>query len=960
MGCRDSSVRLSRLRRLESGRLDLRLGDVAVGGENAPNQTGNYAFEHLSPSIFAMPNVIDILDSSSEDGDQSSSSGQVARSSKALVLVLSDSSDDEPFRIPSRQANGNLKTPPKTAPSARGRPCDDSSSSIEVLNVVPPKHSSSRNSAATQRTHRPKRRRSSSGPQQPSGGPRARVMHPAKSRSRTSANQNTKSPNRPLNAKFDRPKRSPPNVTSYREPASSDISDSSFFSSDSSTSTDSTNVPLARVMKPSRGTFDFVKCLATRYGIAVDMSRRTKPMTYEEFVSIRNRHLQGLPPLPPSSSPPRNRQSRYALSSKGTSGVDDATSNESSSDDSSIEVVRVASKARAFPSPVASRQSPIGRGSQQASSGRKLDHKGRQAIEDAIRKTRNDRKEERLTMFRDLIRQKNTMLAGQQPTSKVLFGSLPKAFNEALPSSYVHERDYPLPKDDQFTMTLRSNFLPWGKDSKKHALDEGDFEEESSDDLSESKIEEFQDPDLVASGYELADISGDVFQALTTLSKQDYRMDEVQEYMGSLLRLKPESIEKHWREFLDRDKKTESRKYESKYENVMGTFRLLFCRRCFVFDCSIHGNSEADTPPDTQLEYGLFLDKAGFWEDFKRNPFCLPVTKSYDSNVESVDEANDAVIFSARQIELAKRLYKMLDGDLDAVASAMGVSKNAIHWNVSLQKHERIFSDEVLSKHQRQKQTKANTYNPSMVKRLERATTRNFFEPCVHSGLCSTKNCSCIKNAHFCVKACIWGGSSRNFFRGCNCTQKCNTKNCPCFAANRECDPDLCKSCGACTDQPNNPATVQKCRNDNIGMRRHTHLLLGKSPLHGWGLFNKYKLEKGDFIHEYVGETVANIEAERRGIECDAENKTYIFDLTTDYAIDALRQGNKTRYINHSDNPNIVPKYIVVNGDVRIGFFALKTIPAQSELLFDYGDKFFEGKEGRFGKNSKKGSRKSA
>ena len=115
-------------------------------------------------------------------------------------------------------------------------------------------------------------------------------------------------------------------------------------------------------------------------------------------------------------------------------------------------------------------------------------------------------------------------------------------------------------------------------------------------------------------------------------------------------------------------------------------------------------------------------------------------------------------------------------------------------------------------------------------------------------------------------------------------------------------------------------------------MRRHVHLLLGKSEVAGWGLFTKYALAKGDYVHEYLGELIPHNEAERRGKIYDERNQTYIFDMSTDYAVDALSKGNKTRFINHSDNPNIGPQMKVVNGDFRIGFFAIKDIPAQTEV----------------------------
>jgi histone-lysine N-methyltransferase EZH2 len=119
---------------------------------------------------------------------------------------------------------------------------------------------------------------------------------------------------------------------------------------------------------------------------------------------------------------------------------------------------------------------------------------------------------------------------------------------------------------------------------------------------------------------------------------------------------------------------------------------------------------------------------------------------------------------------------------------------------------------------------------------------------------------------------------------------------------------------------------------------------MAKSEVHGWGLFTKQALKRGDFVHEYLGEIITHDEAERRGEIYDKQNQTYLFDLSTDYAVDALRKGNKTRFINHSQNPNLITRLCIVNGDVRIGFFAKVDIPAQSELFFDYGLNFFAEK----------------
>lgn len=64
----------------------------------------------------------------------------------------------------------------------------------------------------------------------------------------------------------------------------------------------------------------------------------------------------------------------------------------------------------------------------------------------------------------------------------------------------------------------------------------------------------------------------------------------------------------------------------------------------------------------------------------------------------------------------------------------------------------------------------------------------------------------------------------------------------------------------------------------------------------------------------------------------DKINRSYLFNLSSDLVVDASRKGNKTRFANHSDKPNCEIKMTWVNGDIRIGLFALCDIDPQTEV----------------------------
>jgi len=216
------------------------------------------------------------------------------------------------------------------------------------------------------------------------------------------------------------------------------------------------------------------------------------------------------------------------------------------------------------------------------------------------------------------------------------------------------------------------------------------------------------------------------------------------------------------------------------------------------------------------------------------------------------------------------------------------------------------------------------------------------YSPCHHPGKkCSEEAyCSCKQAKNFCEKYCHCPPDCQDRFTGCRCKSSCTSRQCPCYLSVRECDPDLCRTCldkGLELDMDKT-----SCRNIALQRGWGKKLYIAPSDVAGWGCFIGEPAAKNEFIGEYFGEMITELEADRREYLFGKKKCSYMFKLNEEYVIDAGRFGGKMRFANHSSHPNCETKILLVNGDHRIGIYASRNIEAGEELLFNYGHDHFD------------------
>lgn len=106
-----------------------------------------------------------------------------------------------------------------------------------------------------------------------------------------------------------------------------------------------------------------------------------------------------------------------------------------------------------------------------------------------------------------------------------------------------------------------------------------------------------------------------------------------------------------------------------------------------------------------------------------------------------------------------------------------------------------------------------------------------------------------------------------------------------------------------------------------------------RSSIHGLGVYVIEPIRAGETIVEVVGERISSAESDRRYQQKDSEDgHTFMFYVDEDTVVDCGVNGNVSRFINHSCEPNCE----AVDDEGRIFLEALRDIEMGEELVYDY------------------------
>jgi SET domain-containing protein len=111
------------------------------------------------------------------------------------------------------------------------------------------------------------------------------------------------------------------------------------------------------------------------------------------------------------------------------------------------------------------------------------------------------------------------------------------------------------------------------------------------------------------------------------------------------------------------------------------------------------------------------------------------------------------------------------------------------------------------------------------------------------------------------------------------------------------------------------------------------YVRVGRSGVHGRGVFAARDLPKGSFVMEYRGERLSKKDGDRRTDEQWGKGRVYTFELSRRVDLDGSPAWNLARLANFSCDPNCESEN---DGGRHIWIKALRDVRAGEEITYDY------------------------
>lgn len=112
------------------------------------------------------------------------------------------------------------------------------------------------------------------------------------------------------------------------------------------------------------------------------------------------------------------------------------------------------------------------------------------------------------------------------------------------------------------------------------------------------------------------------------------------------------------------------------------------------------------------------------------------------------------------------------------------------------------------------------------------------------------------------------------------------------------------------------------------------------NPQLGYGLFAAVDLPEKTFIGEYTG-LVRQVDRNHPNLNGYCFHYPTRFWSTNYFVIDSLHEGNLARFINHSNQPNLQPLWLLNRKVLHLVFIANQLIHKGTELTFNYGSDYW-------------------